>query len=226
MKTNVAILVRVSTQIQDYSRQIDDLTKIAGQRDWNVVEVITEKISGATSNDQRDGIKQLLDGAKSKKFSKVLISEISRLGRSTIHTLNVLDQLNTMQVSVFVQDMNIETLDEDGKVNFQAEMLLHMLSLFAKRERETLISRIHSGLEYARKCGKTLGRPSGTSESEPEFLKKHKSVIETLKLGLSIRKTAKLHEVSTTTVQKVKRIFHNQLVSLNNTDQIFNKYEL
>lgn len=205
MKTNVAIMVRVSTQGQDYSRQIDDLTKIASQRNWNVVEVITEKISGATSNENRDGIKQLLEGAKTKRFNKVLISEISRLGRNTIHTLNVLDQLNKLNVSVFVQDMNIETLDEDGKVNFQAEMLLHMLSLFAKRERETLITRIQSGLEHARKCGKTLGRPSGTIESEVEFMKKHKGVIETLKLGLSIRKTAKLHEISTTTVQKIKR---------------------
>ena len=206
MKTKVAIMVRVSTQGQDYSRQIDDLTKIAGQRNWKVVEVITEKVSGAISNDSRDGIKQLLEGAKAKKFTKVLISEISRLGRNTIHTLNALDQLNRFKVSVFVQDMNIETLDDDGKVNFQAEMLLHMLSLFAKRERETLITRINSGLEHARKCGKTLGRPSGTNESETEFLKKHKNVITTLKIGLSIRKTAKLHELSTTTVQKIKHV--------------------
>lgn len=205
MKTKVAILVRVSTQIQDYGRQIEDLTKIASQRNWEVVKVITEKISGATSNEKRDGIKQLLEGAKGNKFTKVLISEISRLGRNTIHTLNVLDQLSKLKVSVFVQDMNIETLDDDGKVNFQAEMLLHMLSLFAKRERETLIARINSGLEHARRCGKTLGRPTGTIENEKEFLKKHKSAIETLKLGLSIRKTAKLHEISTTTVQKIKR---------------------
>lgn len=206
MKTKVAIMVRVSTQTQDYSRQIDDLTKIANQRNWQIVEVITEKVSGAVSNENRDGIKQLLEGAKGKRFGKVLISEISRLGRNTIHTLNVLDLLSKNKVSVYVQDMNLETLDDDGKVNFQAEMLLHMLSLFAKRERETLINRIHSGLENARRCGKILGRPSGTLESENEFLKKHKSTIDTLKLGLSIRKTAKLHELSTTTVQKIKRV--------------------
>lgn len=209
MKTEVAIMVRVSTQGQDYGRQIEDLTKIAVQKGWDVVKVITEKVSGATANEKRDGIKQLLDGAKAGKFSKILISEISRLGRNTIHTLNILDQLNTLQVSVFVQDMNIETLNADGKVNFQAEMLLHMLSLFAKKERESLITRIHSGLEHARRCGKTLGRPVGSNESKSEFLRKHKDVIETLKLGLSIRKTAKVHEVSTTTVQKVKRLFLN-----------------
>lgn len=209
--TKIAIMVRVSSRTQDYSRQIEDLTKIASKKNWDVVEVITEKISGAAKSEKRIGIIKLLEGAKNGMYSKIMISEISRLGRNTIDTLKVLDELNKLKVSVYVQDLDIETLDKNGKVNFQAEMMLHMLSLFAKRERETLIDRIHSGLDHARRKGITLGRPVGSSKSKEELLKKHRQVVESIKLGLSIRKTAKLHEVSTTTVQKVKRLVIEQL---------------
>jgi DNA invertase Pin-like site-specific DNA recombinase len=204
-KNDVVIMVRVSKEIQDYSRQIDDLQKVAKQRNWNVVEIITEKISGASALEDREGIKKVIQGATAGKFQKVLISEISRIGRTTLDTLSVLDQLNKLKISVYVQDLNIETLDDDGKINFQAEMLLHMLSLFASRERSTLISRIRSGIDRARFLGKIIGRPHGTEESIDNFLKKHKSATLSIELGLSIRKVAKLHEISTTTVQKIKR---------------------
>ena len=202
----VAIAVRVSTELQDYSRQVNDLQNVASKNNWEVIEVITEKVSGMSSVEDRIGIRKIIDGASKGKFQKVLISEISRLGRNTLDTLKVLDQLNKLGVSVYVQDLNIETLDDNGKVNFQAEILLHMLSLFARRERDTLVSRIKSGMEQAKRLGKTIGRPEGTEESEEVFLKKHKSAAESIKLGLSIRKVAKLHEMSTTTVQKIKKL--------------------
>lgn len=205
MINKTAILVRVSSKGQDYNRQIQDLTKIAKVKNWDVVDIITEKISGAADSNKRDGVKQLIAGAKSGRYNKIMISEISRLGRNTIDTLNILNELNQLKVSVYVHDLNIETLDKDGKVNFQAEMLCHMLALYSKRERENLIFRIKSGLEYARQNGSILGRPVGSNEDSEKFLKKHKDVINTLRLGLSIRKTAKLHEVSTTTVQKIKK---------------------
>jgi len=211
MINKAAILVRVSSKGQDYNRQIQDLTKISKAKNWDVVDIITEKISGATDSNKREGIKKLLDGAKSGRYNKVMISEISRLGRNTIGTLNILNELNQLKVSVYVHDLNIETLDDDGNVNFQAEMLCHMLTLYSSRERENLIFRINSGLDYARKSGVILGRPVGSNEDKESFLKKHKHIINTLRLGLSIRKTAKLHEVSTTTVQKIKRALNDSL---------------
>ena len=74
MINKTAILVRVSSKGQDYNRQIEDLKKISKVKNWDVVEIITEKISGATDSNKRDGIKQLLDGAKSGRYNKIMIS--------------------------------------------------------------------------------------------------------------------------------------------------------
>ena len=60
MKTPVAIFGRVSLDSMDFQRQINDLQKVADKCDYEVVSIITEKISGAKNNDDRLGIQQLL----------------------------------------------------------------------------------------------------------------------------------------------------------------------
>lgn len=87
-KIPVAIFGRVSTLGQEFDRQVSDLTKVADKLGYEVVEVITEKISGAKSNEERKGVQQLIKSAKAGNFQKVLVSEVSRLGRSTLETLN------------------------------------------------------------------------------------------------------------------------------------------
>ena len=65
-----------------------------------------------------------------------------------------------------------------------------LLAEFARMERETLRERILSGMEEARRKGKHLGRPDGSSEDKEAFLKKYPSVVRNLRLGISARKTA------------------------------------
>jgi predicted site-specific integrase-resolvase len=76
------IFTRVSKNVQNYQRQIDDLTAYAVKQGWVVTGVISEKISGSKSNEDRGAIAQLLESARLGKFKKVLVSEVSRLGRS------------------------------------------------------------------------------------------------------------------------------------------------
>ena len=80
------IFTRVSKNVQNYQRQIDDLTVYATKQGWTVIGVIAEKISGSRSNEDRDGIAQLLESASLGKFKKVLVSEVSRLGRRPSQT--------------------------------------------------------------------------------------------------------------------------------------------
>jgi len=75
------IFTRVSKNVQNYQRQIDDLTAYATKQGWTVVGVISEIISGSKSNEDRDGVAQLLDAARLGKLKKVLVSEVSHLGR-------------------------------------------------------------------------------------------------------------------------------------------------
>ncbi|MGE5943995.1 MAG: recombinase family protein [Flavobacteriales bacterium] len=209
--TAVAIFGRTSTIEQDYQRQVVDMQNVANKNGYEVVSVITEKISGAKSNDERLGVQQLLEEAKLGKFEKVLVTEVSRLGRSTLETLKLVEELHSYGISIYLHDLKAETLNGEGEMNMQTEMMLHMLSLFAKNERRTTIERIKSGMAQAKANGVHCGRYKGTTETKMEFLKKYQKVMEGLKRGLSIRECVKVYEVSLGTVAKVRKYMKKDL---------------
>ena len=200
----VAIFVRVSKQSQDYERQIADLNHYAAKQGYTVVCTIAEKISGAKRNHDRKDITELLTLAASGRIKKVLVSEVSRLGRRTSDVLRVIEELTEQGISVYAQNYNLETLTPDGKRNPVASLLFTLLAEFARLERETLVERINSGLEQARRRGKTLGRPMGSTKDAAAILQEYPLVVRILRQGLSLRQTAKLADVSVNTVRKVK----------------------
>ena len=204
-KIPVAIFGRVSLDSMDFQRQINDLQKVADKLNYEVVSIITEKISGAKNNEERLGVQQLLSEAKQGKFKKILCTEISRLGRSNTQTLSLIDELHQLGVSIYFQDLNSETLNEKGEVSFQTEILTNLLSLFAKNERQTLISRIKSGMQKAM-AEKHCGRPRNSKENSDAFLSKYPKVIDGLKRGLSVRECVKLYDVSLGTVAKIRKM--------------------
>ncbi|MFD0964272.1 recombinase family protein [Pseudofulvibacter geojedonensis] len=207
----VAIFGRTSTLEQDYQRQIVDMKNIANKFDYKVVSVITEKISGAKKNEERLGVQQLLNEARAGKFQKVLVTEVSRLGRNTLETLKLVEELHQLNISIYLHDLNSETLNENGEMNMQTEMMLHMLSLFAKNERRTTIARIRSGMAQARERGVHCGRHKGTTESKEKFLSKYSKVIDGLKKGFSVRECVKLYDVSLGTVAKIRKMIALEL---------------
>jgi DNA invertase Pin-like site-specific DNA recombinase len=206
MKTPVAIFGRVSLDSMDFQRQISDLQKVADKQNYEVVSIITEKISGAKTNQERLGVQQLLEEAKLGKFKKVLCTEISRLGRSNTQTLCLIDELHELGISIYFQDLNSETLNEKGEVSFQTEILTNLLSLFAKNERQTLISRIRSGMQQAKANNIHCGRPKNSKEESEEFLSKYPKVIQGIKKGYSVRECVKLYDVSLGTVAKIRKM--------------------
>jgi DNA invertase Pin-like site-specific DNA recombinase len=206
MKIPVAIFARVSSDEQDFNRQILDLKKIAVANNFEVVSIISEKVSGAKSNDERIGIQQLLNEARQGKFQKVLCAEVSRLGRSTIQTLKLVEELHQLGISIYLQDLKTETLDEKGEISFQTEIMLHMLSLFAKNERRNLTDRIRSGMNQARLKNIHCGRPKESKEDNSTFLSKYPRVVDGLKRGFSVRECVKLYDTSLGTVAKIRKM--------------------
>ena len=79
------------------------------------------------------------------------------------------------------------------------------LAEMARAERETLSERIRSGLNEAKRKGRRLGRPPGSSFSEKEFLAKHADIRRRLREGQSVRNTAKITGKGVSTVQRVKK---------------------
>ncbi|ABG57344.1 recombinase family protein [Cytophaga hutchinsonii] len=203
MKTKVICLVRVSTQDQDYQRQISDLTKYSQARDFVIVDFISEKVSGTKRNEERNGIQELLKRARKKEFQKVIVQEISRLGRNPFQVQRVIEELAELSISVVVQNMNLETLDEGGNRNGFIDLMLSTAVHFSSIERSWIVNRIRSGQKNSKK---KIGRPFNTFESKEAVLKKYAAVVRDLKSGISIRKVAKLNDLSTPTIQRVKKL--------------------
>ena len=121
---NTVIYTRVSTSVQDYQRQIDELQQFASSRGWNVLQVFSEKVSGAKKNEERQELQSLMSYISTHNVEKVLVWELSRLGRNTLEVLKTIEEFNTLGISLFIKNYNIETLNEDGKPNVMSQFLV------------------------------------------------------------------------------------------------------
>lgn len=201
------IFVRVSTMEQSLDRQVEELTSFAESQKWVVSKIIREVGSGSTSIEKRNAIDDLKRSVLELGAQKVLVSEISRLGRTTSESLTVVDFFTKHQVSCFEYQRRIETLNPDLTINPIAELIMSVLASVAKMEKAQLITRIKSGMASAARKGVHIGRAKGSVKSKEKFLFENKKIVKALKTEkLSIRKLAKLYNVSNDTVQKVKKL--------------------
>lgn len=190
----VAVYARVSTQDQDCERQLRDLKEFAHRRGDVIVATVTEKASG--SKDDRAGRLELLELAQAKKIDAILVTELSRWGRSTTDLLSTLEKLESFGVSLIAMNgMTFDLTSATGK------LMATMLAGFSEFERSLLQERIRSGLDNAKSAGKTLGRPLGSSTS----VKYQKDVLKYRKEGRSYRWIAKDLQISKTTAVKLAR---------------------
>lgn len=204
----VALLTRVSTVDQSNDRQITELKAYAADKNYEIIEIITETISGAKKNEERKGLQQILELASKKKINKVLIHEVTRLGRDTAQVLNTLENLHKVKVSVVVMNYHLETLNPDGSLNSMAQFLFTLLVDIGRMERMTLITRVKSGMQQAAKNGVHCGRPKGTTKDREKILTEYKKVVKYLNDGYTIRETATLCEIGTSTVMRVKKLLN------------------
>ena len=202
----VVLYCRVSTQVQDYERQVSDLTQFAKKHQWEIAETFTEKISGAKKNDERKELTSLLSYARVHYIKRVLVTELSRLGRDTLQVLAAIDMLNKAKVSLYIMNYNIETLTPDGKVNPMSQFMITLLAEVARMERRTIKERMASGYNNFRANGGKVGRKTGYRKSDEDFRTQYKDVFRLLGKGVSLRDISKATGVSVNTVKRCKNL--------------------
>lgn len=210
MKTAV-IYARVSStnDRQDTSRQIEDLKRFANSQDIEVISIFEEHISGAKKLEERQILTTCLEYCRKKSVDYLLLSELSRLGRSTLQVLRSLDILHEAKVSVYIQNLGLYTLQPNGEVNPIASIMVTVLAEMANIERSNIQYRLNSGrANYIAKGGK-LGRKVGSTKTEDKKKEEYKEVIQLLRKGYSVRNIAKLQGIGISTVQRVKNDFIN-----------------
>lgn len=205
---NVIIFARVSSKNQQTERQVLELREHAERHGYNVVGVYEEVISGAKKNDEREALKNMIHYIQSSdvKISKVLVWELSRIGRDVGEVIQTISTLNRLKISLYIKNYNIETLDERGEVNPLSELLLNILNSISQMERTMISSRLRSGLEKYRKAGGKTGRKKGYKKSDEKMLEDYSDIVKYIRKGFSIRDIMKLTNKSSALVQKVKRI--------------------
>jgi DNA invertase Pin-like site-specific DNA recombinase len=172
-----------------------------------VVNVFQEHISGAKKNEERQVLTDCLNYCTANSVNYLLLSELSRLGRSTLQVLKSLEILHEAKVSVYIQNLGLYTLQPDGKVNPIASIMVTVLAEMANIERSNIQYRLNSGrANYIAKGGK-LGRRKGSVKTDSRKMEEYKDTIALLKKGYSIRNIAKLQNIGISTVQRVKNQF-------------------
>lgn len=204
MKT--VIFARVSTNVQEYDRQINELTTLAKSNGWSVEAVFAEKISGAKSNKERTELLNMVSYVEANHINKVLVTELSRLGRDTLQVLEVIQMLNEKGISLYIQNYNIETLTKDGKVNAMSQFLITILAEVARMERKTIRERVESGYKNYRANGGKVGRKIGYKKAEETIREQYTEEIKLLKKGYSLRNISKITGMSINTIRKCKSL--------------------
>lgn len=205
------IYARVSStgDRQDTGRQIKDLENYAKSQNIRIVKTYEEHISGAKRIEERQVLTKCLEYCTKESVDFLLLSELSRLGRSTLQVLRSLEILHEAKVSVYIQNLGLYTLQADGKVNPIASIMVTVLAEMANIERSNIQYRLNSGRANYIANGGRLGRKKGSSKSEEKLKDEYKETILLLKKGYSIRNVAKLQGIGISTVQRIKKQFIN-----------------
>lgn len=209
----VVLLCRVSTNSQDYNRQVNELTVYCQQQGWSIEHIFANKVSGAKKNEERPEIIEMVEYVKTHKIDRVCVLEISRLGRNTLEALKVIELLNEKGICLFVKNYNLETIVE-GKINPITSLICTILLEIAQMERLTIRERMASGREqYIAKCRKEgikMGRPSTYKKTDEQMKSQYSKEISLLRKGLSLRQIRAITGTSIMTIRKLYRYSHTK----------------
>jgi DNA invertase Pin-like site-specific DNA recombinase len=187
----VGVYLRVSTAEQTTENQRRELMAVAERHGWAVVRIFEDAgISGAKSRQGRPGLDALMKAVARREIDMVAAWSVDRLGRSLTDLLDLLREMHSKGVDLFLYQQGLDTSTPGGRAMFQ------MMGVFAEFERAMLRERVVSGLARARESGTRLGRPKLAAHKEQAIRRLRKE-------GKGIRRIARDLGVGVGTVLRV-----------------------
>jgi len=144
---------RVSSKTQDLEIQINEIKKYCEYRNFEIVRIYTDKISGKTI--QRDGFESMMQVLHKKTFDAdaVVVHKIDRIGRNLKNLIDIIDDFSKTGIQFISITDNVDTTSPQGKFMF------HLIGAFAEYERTLINERTRLGIDEALKNGVRFGRP-------------------------------------------------------------------
>ena len=190
---SAALYCRVSTVDQTCSRQERDLRTFAKKAGYKVVGVWKETASGA--KDERAERKKVLALAQARKVDVILVTELTRWGRSMLDLFHTLQDLQAWGVSLVAQTgLQFDLRSAQGK------LIASLMAALAEFERDLLRERVRSGIAAARKRGVVFGRRPGQRVKADRFALK---VLKLVGEGQSYREVSHRLGLSKNTVMDI-----------------------
>ena len=183
MVKTVAYL-RVSTDKQDLNYQKLEILEYARRHELHINEFIEVAMSSRQTSKQRR-IDELL--AQLADSDTLIVTELSRLGRSTAEVVALVNKLLQRNIRVIIIKQRLDIAQHD----MQSKIIVTLFSLFAELERDLVSLRTREALAARKSQGVKLGKPKGTIQAS-QFDKDRPRIEELLSLGLSVRKIARL----------------------------------
>ena len=184
---------RVSTSHQEIENQTDSIDKQILMLSWSCVGEYKETISGVKTRDSRPQLRTLLKDSRNRRFDRVIVYSLDRLGRSVVDVINTINELEEVGVHIFVVKNSIDTSTSQGK------LFTYFCSIFGEMERDMIISRQKSSIDRIRtKQGKWGKGNLHTPETREEILRlskeghSYRTICKTLNVSLgSVQHTLK-----------------------------------
>ena len=210
MKAVIYSRVSSTTDRQNTERQIADLNKYAISNNIEVVEVFSEKISGAKKNSERATLLNALDFAKENNIDMVLFSELSRLGRNVLEVQEVIKWFSDNRINAYFHKETLTLLNENGEVAPTTTILVACLGMVAQIERENIKYRLNSGRSLAIEKGVKMGRKVGSKETMEQTANKYPIALRYIRKGYKLTEvlamcTVKQEKVSMRTLIRLKK---------------------
>ena len=192
MSKRVVIYARTSLgkEKQSCDRQVAELEEIVKNNNWELVdEYVDEGYSRTTST--RPELDRMMKDAFVRKFEMVITLELSRLGASLKHMIEVVDKFKEKKIQLFIVNQQIDTSSATGYMFFS------IMTSIANYERELISERVKSGLENAKRKGIKLGRKSNL-----DFTTRQK-IIDMKSQNIGMKKISRYCRVGRKTILEV-----------------------
>ena len=190
MSKRVVIYARVSTNEQNCDRQVAELEQVVKNNNWELVDTYIDKGYSRTTT-TRPELDRMMKDAFVRKFEMVITLELSRLGSSLKHMIEVVDKFKEKKIQLFIVNQQIDTSSATGYMFFS------IMTSIANYERELISERVKSGLQNAKRKGIVLGRKTNLTPEVEE------QIIQLKKEGVGYNTLAKRLSVSVKTIRGV-----------------------
>ena len=195
--------------MQDYQYQIDTLQEICKKKDWEVVKVFGNYVSGAAPLEKRQEILDLIAYVKENKIDYCCATSIDRVSRDLLTGVQIIRTLAENGVNLYLANYNIFTLDDEGKISVMSELMLSVTLSVASYERMQIRTRLSMGYKaYLQRRKENpelrLGR-QGYQKSEDAYREEYSKELSLMRKGISMRNVRQLTGTSLGTLQKLKR---------------------